>query len=303
MTLKAEEKFALLRVLAAAMWADGVVSLEEVNFLKGVFNCLKLDAEDWKTVVPFIEIPLNEEECLSLVKDFLGTVNEKSDIAELRGYLTEIFLADGELSEAEQDWRDNLLEILDGRSPATAVIQGLTKWFRKGTTAHSAVLKDFYDVEGFFKNRVLFHLKHKLKSENIEVSIEEPELERLCLLGGILGQVVYADGTLSDTEKKAVQDILLAGSMARPQEMRALLMVVEDRVCADLDLFRLVTEYRNRVDYAHRLKLIDLIFQCASCDRVITEKEFAKIENTAMLLRLNRRDYTNVRSKYYKLIS
>ena len=300
MATNREEKIGFLRILAASMWADGQVSVKEMNFLKEMFHCFHLDWEDWKQLEPFLETPLTPEEAEALVKDYLETIRKSSGVGELRSRLEEMFLADGELSQDEKRWRDGLLEVLTARGPVDSVRGALRTWFKGGSARRSEVLKDFYDVDGFFKNRVLFRLKRKLKEKGMTPTLDEAQLERLCLLGGILAKVVYADGHLSPQERTSLRDILASHAQRTAEEVDVLQEVVEDHLCEGLDVYRLVTEYRDRVDYDGKMKLIDLIFQTATSDHVVSKVEEAQIEKIVALLRIPRSEFINVRSKYWK---
>jgi len=297
MALELHEKISLMQVLAAAMWADGEVSHEERNFLKEVFTSFRLQPEDWRKIEPFIESPLSPDECQALLEDFSRTVNETSDIESVKKFVGEMFLAGGELSDQERRWRDGLLAVMDSTGSVSLLRNAVKRWFRQGAQERSSLLEDFYDSDGYFKNRMMFRLKRRLSQRGIAFPEGDESLERLCLSGGILGKVVYADRSLTPEESRSLSRVLGARGGLGSREIEVLKTLLEEPVSQDLDLFRLVTEYADRVDYGARLELLDLVYSLASADRVVSKAEQQQIEDIYFHLKIDRSDFVDVRAK------
>ena len=281
------------------MWADGRVAPEERDFLRDTFSFLKLEPEDWKQVAPLLETPISSDEFQALVSDFTKVANEKSDLAVLGKQVQDLFRADGELTEEERRWKDQLLETLASRGSPGSIVDRLKNWFRRGTDERTQLLHDFYDVEGFFKNRVLFHVKRRLKERGEAVPLDEERLEVSCLLGGILAKVAFADSETSEQERLVIKKALASRPELSESEREAILGVLEERLCKDLDPIRLMTEYRDRVDYEGKLRLVELILQVATTDRKVTKAEQQGIEDLVYHLRIDRSDFTRVRARYW----
>lgn len=290
-----EEKIGLVRVLAAAMWADGRVTHEERHFLRGVFNCLLLDREDWRRIEPLLASPVKEDEFEALTRDFVSQAGGRAR-KELRRRVAEMFRAEESLTEDERRWKNRLLNALEG---GPGLMQALRAWFRRGTSERRSILRDFYDVEGFFKNRVLFHVRRRLREKNLSIPPHESRLELACLIGGLLGKIAFADGTLSDPERAVLQRHIRARQELTYEEAAALEAVIDDGLCRDLDAFRLADEFRDRVGYEDRLKLLEVLYECAAADGRITLSEQRQIDKLALHLRLDPRDSTEIRSRYW----
>ena len=64
---------ALAKVMIAAAWADGAVSIEEMNSLKDLlFQLPEMTASDWSELDIYIETPIGDAERAGQFEDLTG---------------------------------------------------------------------------------------------------------------------------------------------------------------------------------------------------------------------------------------
>ena len=71
---------ALAKVMVAAAWADGNVSLDEINSLKDLlFHLPDMTAGDWAQIDIYIDFPVEEAERIRLVEDLRQALSSPAE--------------------------------------------------------------------------------------------------------------------------------------------------------------------------------------------------------------------------------
>ncbi|MGW8227000.1 MAG: tellurite resistance TerB family protein, partial [Anaerolineales bacterium] len=94
---------ALAKVMIAAAWADGEISIEEMNSLKDLlFQLPEMTASDWAELDIYIETPVGDAERTRLVADLQASLRTSQDKELAMAMIDELVGADGDISAEER---------------------------------------------------------------------------------------------------------------------------------------------------------------------------------------------------------
>src|SRR5215471_18032731 len=108
-----ERQVALLKVLAAAAWADGRLDNEEVNRIKDRMLAFAPNPEQLRDVESLLAAPVSYTRCEELTRDLLGQLHSMSDRLSVLQEIESLLAADGVVSNEERELLESLRGVMD----------------------------------------------------------------------------------------------------------------------------------------------------------------------------------------------
>ncbi len=276
----ASNAVSLLKVLAAAAWADETLSQSEMNYIKDLARRFELDDDDWFALQPFLEDPPTEEEREAVLRDLVARIGSERERGDVIAHIESVIGADDRITPAETELLRRYEEILGEPSSLDLMLRRLTTLFQSRPPRPAA------DIDEFLKNKILFKLRRRIDADRIT-----PEIHRLALLGGLMGIVAYADHDIDERELEEIRRQLLARGRFDDDALEILLAIIREESVRGLDRHRLISEYSTGASLEGRVELLDLLFGVAAADGGLTHRELEELRAIASALHLSHRQY------------
>lgn len=290
---KKKRQVAVLKVLAAAAWADGHLDNEEINTIKELMIRYGLNPQEISEVTALMDHPVSYSRCEELMRDLVGLLGSDSDRHEVMDQLRELFASDGHVSDEEKEVLDGLEGVLKSMSFADGFMSRVTGVFRRALPGK----KKSGPLTEFLKNAVLQRM-HDVSDGEWQSSIAAEDLNRYTLFGAVLGKVAAAEDGISPEEIARIRSILKARFDPEPAVLEWIVQSVEEVCHNDMDRQALLSEY-NRISEAHQRKnLLDAAFAVAASDGVISQTELEELRLISNFLWLDPRAFNEVRRKW-----
>jgi len=265
-SLKNQRQLAFIRILAGLAWADGELSVGELNRIKHFLRRFDLPDEHWPEVEMVLLERMTMEECLAQVEHFLGLAAGPGERRQLADALEELAAADGTVCEAEQAFIRQAREALATTSSPRKFLgslQGLLRGFAGAGDARTVIDAD---LELFTRNRLLYRLNRRMTRTPGRPA--DRDLEQGSLVGGLLGLVLEERGDWSPPLARRFTELLDELTPLADAHLEMLAEVVlEDGRKAGLDQARLTVAYRGQSDEPARVRLVEAMFRLARADR------------------------------------
>jgi uncharacterized tellurite resistance protein B-like protein len=283
---------ALAKVIIAAAWADGTVGEEEEICLKDMLWRLpQVNAREWDQLAIYLDSPVEAAERERLIADLQArlTSPEQRELA-LRA-LDELVAADGVVNDAEQAvvaearaaletadvglW-GSLSRLLVGRRAAVAATAG-------------APNREVY-LNDFVRNRVYYRLRQQLAAQGVDWGLDDAEMRRLGLAGGLLALVAQRSDGVADAERTAMA-AALARAWSLPAESAAFVVEVALADGEQLDFYRLLREVSEVTTPEERQRLLEALFVVAAADGEASFDEVEQLRLVAQGLKLSHSEF------------
>ncbi|MDX1521927.1 MAG: hypothetical protein R3264_09895, partial [Anaerolineae bacterium] len=193
------------KVIIAAAWADGKISMEEVNCLKDILfrmphvnsdQEMQLTAREWARLEIYIESPVEESERARLVEELRSQLRTPRDRDLVYTTLDELIKADGVVTEDELAVEQEIRQALDDVN--LSLIGQLGRLFkgpierRSEAVAHAPNREHYF--EEYIRNKVYYKVQQRLHLANDAFSsISDEALRKLSLAGGLMARVANID--------------------------------------------------------------------------------------------------------------
>jgi len=264
-SLKVQRQLAFLKILAGLAWADGELSVSEVNRIKHFLRRFNIPDEHLAEVEMVLLERMTPEECLEQVELFLGLAAGAGERQELVAALEGMAAADGTVADAERTFIDKAKAALASASSPRGFLSSLQGLLRGLATPG----KDRDDLEAdlalFNRNRLLYRVQRRLARDGQAVDASaDADLEKGTLAGGLLGIVLEESGRWDPASLKSLRTVLadFTGLRGAYLDTLADVISVEGRQ-SGLDQTRLTAEYRKLGDQRSRVRLIEAMFHLA----------------------------------------
>jgi uncharacterized tellurite resistance protein B-like protein len=299
---------ALAKVIIAAAWADGEVTLDEVNSLKDLLFRLphgaykggtRLTGREWAILEMYLETPVDATERTRLVEELKSVFRRPRDRELALLALEELIWADGAATEEEMA----VLEEIESALGAVdlGVISQVGRLIRGPVQRRSKAVRDAPNrekyLEDFLKNKVYYSVQQRLDLDETDLDIRESDLRKLSLAGGLMARVAHVDQEVTEDEFDAMVTALAAGWDVGQKAAAVVAEVAVSEVGADLDYYRLTREFTAQTTQAERARFLDVLFAVASADGQISSGENEEIRRIASSLNLTRQQFVNARLK------
>lgn len=290
---------ALAKVIIAAAWADGEVTLDETNSLKDLlFRLPDMTARDWASLEIYIESPVDEADRARLIEELKMNMSSASDKDLVLTSLQELISADGNVTSDEQLVFEEIAGELDEVN--VNLFGNMGRLLRGPVQRRSQALntpnRELY-LDDFIQNKIYYHLNRRLEAGETELDIPEKELRKLSLAGGLLARVAYVDRDITPGEIDGMAQALKKGWPISPQAANLVVDVATDAIGKNLDYYRLSRSFFECTTETERLAFTDALFEVAAGDGFATHNEIEEIRTIAMVLKLTHKQFIDAKLK------
>ncbi len=291
---------ALAKVMIAAAWADGTVSIEEMNSLKDLlFQLPEMTASDWAELDIYIETPVGDAERTRLVADLQASLKSSQDKEMALTMIDELVEADGEISPEEQA---SVNEIKSAIKDANVGVLGSMGNFlggsvnRRSKAVTDAPNRELY-LDDYVKNKVYYSVSRRLELEETEIDIPEKELRRLSLAGGLMARVAYVDHEVQEGEFDTMVSAIKGNWELSDIEAAMVAESAVSSITKGLDYYRLSRRFFESTNEDERLHFMDALFAVADGDSGVSYEEIEEIRTIATVLKLTHKQFIDAKLK------
>jgi uncharacterized tellurite resistance protein B-like protein len=285
----------LARVLAAAGWADQILTTDEIENLKDLLFKFQQSVPDPREDAMFqmyIESPVDAAERERLVEELRETVWSEEDKTYVFSALKKMVEVDGKVTEEEQTVLDHIHASIGSVDTGMfgdlgRLVRGAMK--RRSQAARNAPNREEY-FEDFLKNKVYYEVRRRLDLSHSDITIPDEELRKLSLVGGMMAHVAHVDHVVIENETDKITAILeTTWGLSREAATFVQDCALAD-VSRDFDYLRMTREFTELTTAAERNNLLELLFEVANADGQVSNEELLEITYIAdyLLIRLDR---------------
>jgi len=290
----------LVKVLIAAAWADGEISHEEINSLKDLlFQLPEMTANDWARLDMYIESPVDEAECARLIDELKGVLNTPADRALTLVYLDQLVAADGQVSDDELEAVGEITTAIEEVN--TGIFGQFGRLLRGPVQRRSQAValspNRESDFEDFVRNKVFYHVRHRLESSGDNLEVSDAILRKLCLAGGLMARVAFVDWEITEDEFKTMVAVLQKGWDISQSEAVIVTEVAVSEIGKTLDYYRMTRQFFSLTSEAERLAFLDVLFTVAAGDGRASHEEIEEIRMISNVLKLTHQQFIQAKLK------
>ena len=282
---------ALAKLLIAIAWADGELHPEEETTLKEVLGLLPpMSAREWAVIELYLAVPVGPDERAELLAQTRAHIRGAADQALAIEAVDNMLRADGVVKPGEdavaQEAREALAAV--DVSPFAALGRRIGAPFQRRPSREA-------NLELWRTNPVAFYLW--AQAEATDDGLDRPELAVAALAAGIMAQVVRANATGDETERRVVAAALATDWQVTPGEAERIVDAALAITRRDVDYHRLSRELVDRTDEAQRVRLLDTLFAIANAADRVAADELDLIGVIAKRLNLPRQHFIAAKLK------
>ncbi len=276
--------------LIAAAWADGELEQRELESLKDLlFGLPGLRPEDWEELERRADIPAGPDERERLIESLLRSIEGDEDRRLVIEALDRLLETDGTFGEAERTALRRIRDALDTRGPSAGIWENLRGLFhhplkrrsaRLDRAADSRRLKDLHQA-------IYRDVLERLEEGASPPPMDETELRRLCLAGGLMAHIASLDRKVDEGERETMISALRDGWKLDEATARAVTDVMIIRSTGLLDLHHTLREFFQLTTESERASFLDVLFAVAAGDGMVSLEEMEEIRLVAMGLKLS----------------
>ncbi len=296
MASRKQRQIALLKVLAAAAWADGRLDNEEINRIKDLILAYDLEPAETREVQELLEAPVSYARCEELTRELMNLLGTQGERREALEEVETVFRADGEMSEDEREVLEGLKGIMEAMDSVDRFMGRITGVFRRMFAARDASRSPGQLTE-FLKNSVLQRLDD-LSGGAWREDVDAATLNRYTLFGAVLGRVADAEGGISDEESARIRDLLAGRFELRPPLLDWVVQSVREASTAGMDRQALLSEYNRIADMDQRKRLLRAAFAVAAADGTVSREELEELQLISNFLWIDRRELADIRREF-----
>jgi uncharacterized tellurite resistance protein B-like protein len=295
----------LAKVIIAAAWADGEMTLEEINSLKELLFRLpraggvQITGREWARLEMYIESPVDAAERARLVELLQAALRTPKDRALALSALEDLIQADGVVTDEERAVVEEIKTAIEAVD--LGMIGQLGRLIRGTVQRRSQAVADAPNREEYFedfiKNKVYYAVQQRLNLGQVELDIPEADLRKLSLAGGLMAQVAHVDREVTEDEFDRMVHALQASWDITPEAAAFVAEVAVSKVSADLDYFRLTRQFSTSTTEVERVRFLDVLFAVADADGRVSHDEIEEIRRIARSLNLTHKQFIGAKLK------
>lgn len=291
---------ALAKVMVAAAWADGNISIDEINSLKDLlFQLPEMTAADWAEIDIYIDSPVDDAERARLLDDLRRSLSSGAEREKAQRALDQIIQADGGVSQGEQAVVEEMQRALQqahvgGLSSLGGLLHGKTK--RRSEIVAAAPNRELY-LDDFVKNKIYYSVTRRLTSENQETELSDAMLRKLSLAGGLMARVAFVDRQVTEAERGMIMQSLQNHWGLSPLEASLVAESALSEISKGMDYFRLTRQFFECTTEEERLRFLDVLFAITAADGGTTFDETEEIRSIANVLKLTHQQFIAAKLK------
>lgn len=298
----------LAKVLIAAAWADGEVSLEEKNCLKDIIfiildGAAPLSSQDWSMLELYMDSPIGDAERARLVADLQSSIRTPEEKAFVIDALNQMMFADGHadndeervVMEIEQAVSDSEVGLMDSLNR----LMGGALQRRSTAVANAPNREAFY--EDFLKNKVYYEVSRRLREEGGSIHLTDEELRKLGLAGGLMARIAKVDRVVSDEERRAMVKLLEDHWQLDHEPAEFVADVAVSSLDLNYDYYRMTREFAAETTPEERRQFLVVLFLVASADGSVSFDETEEIRLVSRGINLTHKDFIDAKLKAQEL--
>jgi uncharacterized tellurite resistance protein B-like protein len=298
----------LAKVIIAAAWADGEMTLEEINSLKDLLFRLpragldwgtQLTGREWAMLEMYIESPVGAAERARLVELLQAALRTPKDRAMALSALEDLIQADGVVTDEEQAVVEEIKSAIEAVDVGVIgqlghLIRGTVQ--RRSQMVASAPNREEY-FEDFIKNKIYYSVRQRLNLGEADLDIPEADLRKLSLAGGLMARVAHVDREVTEDEFSMMVNALQVGWDITRETAAFVAEIAVSKVSAELDYFRLTREFSTSTTEDERVRFLDVLFAVADADGHVSHEEIEEIRRIAKSLNLTHKQFIGAKLK------
>lgn len=287
----------LAKVLVAAAWADGQVSNDEINSLKDLtFHLPGMTASDWAQIDIYIDSPVSEAERGRLVSELGEAIQTQAERDLALHALDAMLQADDSEGALEQEVIEQIKSDLQGAkvSSWSRLVHGRTA--KRSQTVQAAPNRELM-MDDYIYHKIYYDVRLALAAQNDAPEIPEAALRKLCLAGGLLARVAYADQQVSGDEDQAIIAALQQHWGVSALEAAVVAKAAEANVQGDLDYYRLTRNFFEVTTEEERVRFLDVLFAVTTSDSDMAFEEVEEIRRITSGLLLSHHQFIDAKMK------
>jgi uncharacterized tellurite resistance protein B-like protein len=284
-------QLALLKVLAAAAWADGRLDPEEIRFIEELIRAYKLEPRELEEVQMLLQGPVPYSRCQEFTRELLDMLSTPEERREVLGEVDALFRADGSLDPDEIEVLDSLEGIMESTTEVDGFMGRITGVFRKVFSQRDPESGGPGD---FAKNPVLRRVE-EISGGEWRRECDAPTLHRMALVAATLGKVADAEGGKAPEELARVRRLLVERYAVAPPLIDWIMQAVEEAATSTLDRQALLSEFNRVAEMDERRRLLDGAFAVAAHDGIVSSEELEELRLISNYLWIDPRDFNAIR--------
>jgi uncharacterized tellurite resistance protein B-like protein len=272
----------LAKVVAAAGWADRTLSYDEIENVKDIlfqFQRSVIDPREDAMFEMYIKSPIGAAERDRLVEELRETVWSEADKTYVLSALKGMVEADGQVTGEEQELLDQIQASIE--SVDTGFFGDLERLVRGALQRRSkAVLhapnRERY-FEEFLRDKVYYEVRRRLDLIKSDITIQDQELRKLSLAGGMMAYVARVDQIIMENEAQKITSLLeTTWGLSREAALFVMQCALAD-VSRDFDYLRMTRQFAELTTPAERNNLLEILFTIADADGHVSDEEMLEI--------------------------
>ena len=283
---------ALGKTLAAAAWSDGDLNRKEMNCLQSIILQLPyITFEDWRRLKIYLAYPITEPEQDAIVEDFIDKVYHKGHSSVAWQAIVEILRADGEVNKDEIKFAKEMEQALEKND--ASFLRKLKFFFLSNSIKNQNAWntkKEGRDrfIHEFFENPIYFLFRKAILEENIEIFLNKPELQKICLLAAILCYVANEDGKIDLCEIECIHGLLVSEIGISPELAHLIIRIATKIDINEFKLRELCSSLSDSAKEEETLTYFSFISRLVVFDHEITVKELEILRTVALYLNISK---------------
>lgn len=284
------------KVIIAAAWADGVINEDEEISLKDLLWRLPaIHAQQWSELEIYLDAPVEAAERERLVAELRNNLSSADQRELVMRTLDEMVSADGAVTDSEMAV---VAEIKGALETSDAGHWGSFSRLLIGRRSAAVAVGPNREVylNDFVRNHVYYKLRQQLMAEGVDWELDDAELRRLGLAGGLLALIGRVSADV-DAAERAAMIAQLQSAWALPPESAALVVEIALADGEKLDLYRLAREFTEVTTEADRRAFLDALFAVAAADSRASFEEIEEIRLISQGLKLSHQEFIDAKLK------
>jgi uncharacterized tellurite resistance protein B-like protein len=273
-------RLAFLKILVAAAWADGELSVQEIRTIAQYLQRLRVEDDEAAEVQALLRRRLSVEEASALLQEqllLLGTAEEQRTLVAA---VEDLLLADTGLEPQEAAFLREIRELTREVSTPQLFVSRLRALWAHAPSGEAARRAE---VSQFLKARVLDHFRGRIALAraraglSIDDGIGDADLYRAVIWAGLLSEIARVDAGLCPAEKEQLLSLLsVVGAVPGP-DLEVIVSAFSDGSLAGMDLRILVREFLTMVGPDDAAEILDGLFLVAAADGRLQDREVSLI--------------------------
>lgn len=292
----------LAKVLIAAAWADGEITVEEQNCLKDIVFHLTdtgqpLTGQEWSVLEMYIDSPVGDAERARLVADLQDAIRTPEERQFVLDAMQQMAIADGVTDKEEQHIIQEIeLAVEDSE---VGFMDSLNRFLGGAMQRRSAAVKNapnreaYYD--DFLKNKVYYEVNLRLRNEGRSLELPEAEMRKLGLAGGLMARIAKVDRTVTDKELDVMVRVL-EEHWELPRESAVFVAnVAVSSLDVTYDYYRMTREFATETTLEERQGFLVVLFRIAAADGGVSFEETEEIRLVSRGINVTHQDFINAK--------